>query len=124
MVVNEETRQVGIAAEVEELTRTLAHSTRAVPKPSESYPLLRELSATADHLAQVLAQLANWHAAVQDGTHYDGEDEGQVGGPQRAAAELTRAAREMKAAADDISLAHVSNSFVRWYETPQGSATD
>lgn len=120
MAINEESRQLELASELEATARTLAHSTRAVPKPFDSYRLLGELNATADHLVQVLAQLATWHAAAQDGTHYDGEDEGQVGGPQRAAAELTRAAREMKAAADDISLAHASNSFVRWYETPQG----
>lgn len=86
MAINEETRQLDIAGELEATARTLAHSTRAVPKPSDSYRLLGELSATADHLAQ----LATWHAATQDGTHYDGEDEGSNGSPQLAAASCAR----------------------------------
>jgi hypothetical protein len=43
MAINEETRQLEIAREVESLTRTLAHSTRTIPNPSESYNLLAEL---------------------------------------------------------------------------------
>lgn len=66
MAINEQARQLVVAGELEATARTLAHSTRAVPKPFESYRLLGDLSATADHLAQVLAQLTTWHAA----THY------------------------------------------------------
>lgn len=40
MAINEEQRQLEIAAEVEELARTLAHSTRDVPNPRDSYRLL------------------------------------------------------------------------------------
>ncbi|MDR6794868.1 hypothetical protein J2W89_004050 [Pseudarthrobacter oxydans] len=61
MAINEETRQLEIAREVEALTRTLAHSTRTVPNPSESYNLLAELWLTVDHLQQVSQQLAQWH---------------------------------------------------------------
>lgn len=123
MTINEEGRQVAIAAEVEEHARSLAHSTRSVPSPSDSYRLLGELSATADHLAQVLAQLAAWHRHAEDGTHYDGEDEGREGSPQRAADELDRAARAATAAATEIGLAHASNSFVRWYDSPSGKGS-
>lgn len=35
MTINEQDRQAQIAAEAEALTRTLAHSTREVPKPVE-----------------------------------------------------------------------------------------
>ena len=37
MAINEEQRQLEIAAEVEELARALAHSTRDVPHPRDSY---------------------------------------------------------------------------------------
>ncbi len=121
MAINEEQRQLEIAAEVEELARTLAHSTRDVPNPRDSYRLLGELSATIDHLAQVIDQLGKWHSRVEEGTHYNGEDEGQTGSPQRAADELSRAARALTAASMDIGLAHTSNSFVRWYQEPQES---
>lgn len=121
MATNEETRQLDIASELEATARTLAHSTRAVPKPSESYPLLGELSATADHLAQVLTQLAAWHASAQDGTHYDGEDGGRNGSPQAAADELHAAARAVAEASGHIGRAHAHNGVVRWYETPQVS---
>lgn len=56
MAINEEQRQLEIAAEAEELARTLAHSTRDVPHPRDSYRLLGELGATIDHLAQVIDQ--------------------------------------------------------------------
>ena len=74
MAINEEQRQLEIAAEVEELARALAHSTRDVPHPRDSYRLLGELGATIDHLAQVIDQLGKWHSRTEDGTHYDGED--------------------------------------------------
>lgn len=123
MAVNEEARQLDVASELEEAARTLAHSTRAVPKPFESYRLLGELSATADHLAQVLAQLATWHAATQDGTHYDGEDGGRTGSPQAAADELHAAARAVTEASEHIGRAHAHNGVVRWYETELREAT-
>ena len=118
MTTNEEGRQVAIAAEIEEMTRSLAHSTRTVPRPFDSYRLLGELSATADHLAQVLTQLATWHRNVEDGTHYDGEDDGRTGSPLAAADELDTAARAFAEASEHISRAHSANAGVRWYDSP------
>src|SRR5690606_39287110 len=57
MVTNEEAGQVRIAGELEERARMLAHSTRSVPVPSDSYFLLGELRATVDDLEQVCRQL-------------------------------------------------------------------
>ena len=68
-----------VAAEVEELTRTLAHSTRDVPNPQDSYRILGELGAIIDHVAQVCEQLASWHSRVEDGKHYEGEDDNRSG---------------------------------------------
>lgn len=121
MSVNEEGRQVEIAAEVEELTRTLAHSTRAVPRPSDSYPLLGELTASVDHLAQVIAQLAKWHYRVEDGVHYDGEDGGSTASATSAGAALDAAAHALTEASEHIGQAHSSNAVVRWYDEPRAS---
>ena len=42
MAINKQERQLEVAREAEELLRTLAHSTRDVPHPFESYALLGE----------------------------------------------------------------------------------
>lgn len=78
----------------------LAHSTRSVPVPSDSYFLLGELRATVDDLEQVCRQLGAWHAGVVDGVEYEGEDARGDGatGTVTAAAELDRAASALAAA--------------------------
>lgn len=118
MAINEEQRQVEVARDLEELARTLAHSTKDVPTPPDSYPLLGELRATADDLAQVCRQLAAWHNNVIDGTHYEGEDERGDGvtGTITAAAELEKAATALSAAAAALSAAHSANGVVRWFD--------
>lgn len=115
MAVNEVGRQLEIATEIEDLTRTLAHSTRDVPKPRESYKMLGELGAVVDNLAQVMAQLGAWHARAEDGIHYSGEDGGTTGSAQAAADELRAAAGSLREASEAISRAHSRNSVVRWY---------
>jgi len=75
MAVNDRHRQVGIAVELDEAARTLAHSTRDVPNPIDSYRLLAELGPTVDHLQQVVRQLSDWHRRVVEGREYLGEDE-------------------------------------------------
>ena len=115
MAINEQSRQLDIAREVEELTRTLAHSTGTVPTPADSYPMLGELHTAVDHLAQVTRQLASWHRQTKDGTDYDGEDGGKIGSPQAAAADLDTAGRHLDQAVQAILSAHGHNSVVRWY---------
>lgn len=121
MAINEVHRQVEVAREAEELLRTLAHSTRDVPHPFESYALLGELTAAADHMEQVCRQLAAWHERVVDGTHYNGEDERGDGatGTVTTAAELHRAAAAFDAASAALREAHAANGVVRWYDDPQ-----
>lgn len=121
MAINEEQRQLEIAAEVEELARALAHSTRAVPHPIDSYRLLGELGATIDHLAQVIDQLGKWHSRTEDGTHYDGEDGDGTGSARAAADELTTAANMLRLASSHVHRAHGHNGVVRWYQEPQES---
>lgn len=121
MAINEEGRQVDVVRELGELAQTLAHSTRDVPSPFDSYTLLGELVATVDALEQVCRQLGAWHGRVVDGTHYAGEDARGDGatGTITAAAALERAA----AALDDVSralrTAHAANGVVRWYDQAQ-----
>lgn len=119
MAINEQARLLEVASKLESNSRTLAHSTRAIPDPSDTYRLLGELGATADHLAQVLEQLATWHSNVENDTHYDGEDGGTTGSPQKAAAELHAAARALSLASEHIGLAHTHSGVVRWHRAPQ-----
>jgi len=119
MPINEEHRQVEIAHEVEALARTLAHSTRDVPVPSDSYTLLGELVGTVDNLEQISRQLGAWHSQVIDGTHYAGEDERGDGatGTVTAASELERAAAALSTASEALRAAHSANGVVRWFDT-------
>lgn len=122
MTVNDEHRQVEVARDLEAQARTLAHSTRDVPAPFDSYTLLGELTATVDNLEQVCRQLGAWHSRVADGTHYAGEDERGDGatGTVTAAAELEHAAVALAAASAALRAAHSANGVVRWFEVPQG----
>lgn len=124
MAVNEDHRQLEIAAEIEELTRTLAHSTRDVPHPCDSYRMLGELGAIIDHIAQVCAQLGSWHARVENHKHFEGEESGTIGSARKAADELTTAANALKLASRHTHHAHVLNSVVRWYRNPQQTEED
>lgn len=111
MAVNEEDRQRELARELEELARTLAHSTRTVPSPGESYSLVGDLGATTDHLAQVAMQLASWHRRAAGEGLCDGSG---VAAAEQASVELERAADALKAGARAVSAAHVANGAVRW----------
>lgn len=120
MAIDEKERQAEIAAELEETARTLAHSTRAVPSPSDSYRMIGDVRDTSDHLAQVSEQLAAWHRRTQDGVHYDGEDaRGDGTGTAQTAAALDRAAAAFRAAADELRHALNANSVIRWFDKPQ-----
>ena len=122
MSVNEEGRQREIADELAEVARTLAHSTRTVPHPSDSYELLASLRSAQDSLTQVYTQLAAWHGAAVDGTHYNGEDgHGIPGLPAagtfgQATALLNMAADSAAKAADLVDKAQSANAVVRWFD--------
>ena len=122
MAVNEEGRQVEIANDLVELTQSLVHSTRAVPRPSDSYDLLGDLRAAQEALAQVYTQLAAWHGAAVAGTHYNGEDGRGMAGVPAAGPEgqvsglLTMAAASATEAAALVSRAHSANGVVRWFD--------
>jgi uncharacterized protein RhaS with RHS repeats len=115
MTVNEESRQLEVAAEVEAAATTLAHSTRTVPSPSDSYRLVGELAATLDSLEQVCRQLSQWHNDAEDGQEYDGQDTDEFG---KAAAfvgtKLTTAAEALGEAGRAVQSAHSANGAIRW----------
>lgn len=124
MTINEEARQLEDAVAIESKTRGLAHSTRDVPKPSDSYQMLGELSGAVDNLAQVLDQLATWHNRVEDGVHYDGEAGDLYGNAEAAGSQLKAAALALKDARANIDQAHQFNSVVRWRDTVHGKRAE
>lgn len=119
-----------IAEQLAEVARTLAHSTRAVPNPSDSYALLANLTAAQRSLTQVYEQLAAWHSQARDGGHYTGEDTPAVPpvdgplGAIGARARLYEAKEHAERAERALTAAHSANSVVRWYaeEKPQKGA--
>jgi hypothetical protein len=128
MAVNEEGRQIEIANELAEVARTLAHSTRTVPRPSDSFELLASLRSAQESLAQVYVQLAAWHGAAVDGTHYSGEDGNSipgvpaVGAHGQVTALLNMAAASAREAGDLVNKAHSANAVVRWFDEVKETA--
>ena len=118
MARNEEERQVEVIEALETKARTLAHSTRDVPNPPDSYTLLAELAATLSHLQQVCDQLGAWHRRVVDGVEYEGEDDRGDGvtGTIAAATALDQAAKALRTAGAAVGSAHTANGVVRWKE--------
>ena len=127
MAVNEETRQLEIAHQLVETVQLLAHSTRTIPRPFDSYALLADLGHAQETLVQVYAQLAAWHGRVLDGTHYNGEDgrgTGDQPATEQVAALLELAAHEADQAADQFRKAHSANGIIRWFdEVPEADQT-
>lgn len=116
MTSNEQHRQVEVARELEATARTLAHSTRTVPNPADSYALLGDLGATIEHLVQVCGQLGRWHSQVQEGVHYrkGHEPSDEATGTVTSASDLARAARYLTNAAQQVHAAHSASAEVRW----------
>ena len=108
MAMNEEHRQVEVAEETAAKARTLAHSTRNVPIPLDSYQLLAELVDTLSSLEQVCRQLGAWHTRAAS----DGITEGQAAAT--AADELNRSAAALDEARERISAAWAANGSLHW----------
>jgi hypothetical protein len=122
MPVNANSGQLDIAHELAEVARILAHSTYAVPRPSDTYELLGVLTDVQAALGQVYAHLGAWHAAAQDGKHFDGKSEGGAPGPPAASAvgtgsvSLMTATANAMAAANLVLQAYNANAAVRWFD--------
>ena len=122
--MNDGSRQMEAADQVEVAARRLAHSTRRVPYPPDSYALLGVLGSTATSLSHVAQQLAHWHDEVVKGVEHFGEDKSSDGrGAITAAQKLRQASVALARAAEKFAEAHSANGVVRWNPT-QGSRTD
>ena len=116
MTINEEDEQVRIAAELTRVARRLAHSTRQVPNPSDSYALIGEISDTLASLDQVCRQLAEWHGRVTDAVGYEGENGDGATATVTVAVALDQAAAALTDAGAAVEEAHAANGVVRWIE--------
>ncbi|TFC94508.1 MULTISPECIES: hypothetical protein [Cryobacterium] len=127
---NEEGRQNEIADELAKVARLLSHSTRSVPRPSDSYELLASLRSAQDSLALVYAQLAAWHQAAVGEMHYSGRDALSIpgvpatatGAREQVTLLLKIAAASAAEAADLVSKAHSANGAVRWFDEVKETA--
>lgn len=110
----------GAAADTaREALRGLAHATRSIPEPSESYPVLGSLHAGLASLRQTLDQLADLHdrhaprAATTDLRQLCGEVAAEI-----AAAELREAATLLDRAYSRVSAAWSHNGRIVWHPEP------
>ena len=107
MAINDEGRQVQIADQLSETVRSLAHSTRNVPAPADSYALLGNLSASIWSLGQVADQLGRWHANAAEASDERRECE-------NAETYLRTAADLLRNAGEQLDQAHAENGRIRW----------
>ncbi|WP_051973722.1 hypothetical protein [Cryobacterium sp. MLB-32] len=97
----------------------LAHRTRVLDRPSDSYDLLGCLTGTQRLLSQVYGQLARWHGQVIDGVHHNGEDGYSPtpgDGVARAEVALHAAAQSAVRTEDALMLAYTANGVVCWFD--------
>jgi hypothetical protein len=119
MAINKEAHQVEIANQLVDAARALAHSTRSIPNPSDSYELLGALGAVQETLTQIYAQLAVWHRSAVDGTHYsgtDGRSTSEIPATEETAALLESATASASRAANRVDAALGANGVIRWFD--------
>lgn len=103
------------AAEAAEALRGLAHASRTVTDPSDTYRVLGSLSGALASLGQSLDQLAGWHernaghAASDDGDRDAGRRDATEAG-----AWLREAADWIQHAARSLNEAHNHNGRIAW----------
>jgi hypothetical protein len=99
-----------------EAARQLAHGTRDLENPSDSYAVLSNLVDTQRFIEQVLRQLAEWHRATAADRHYAASHDESTLGIMTAVAELDLAAQQADGLQETLSRAHGGNSVVRWFD--------
>ena len=125
-----EGRQTEITDELAEVAQSLAHSTRTVPRPSDSYELLGALQVAQQSLARVYTQLATWHRDAVDGTHCNGTDGHSLYGVPATAAGVSEqvtlllkiAAASAAETADLVGKAQAANGVVCWFDEVKETA--
>lgn len=115
---------VSAADAAREALRGLAHATRAIPEPGDSYGVLGSLHAGLASLRQTLDQLADFHErhAPTAITLDAGELRSQVAA-EIAAAELREAAALLERASGRISAAWSHNGRIVWQPEPLGPSS-
>lgn len=107
------------ADELGEAARGLAHATRHIERPAETYEVLGSLHYALTSVQQSLSQLASWHhqyaayAATDDGNREAGHEQAD-----RAGAWLRLAAASLDQVVDLVMRAQGENGRIAWQPTP------
>ncbi|MPV51421.1 hypothetical protein GCG21_15660 [Pseudactinotalea sp. HY160] len=119
MVINDEHRQARLAGELDQVARTLAHSTPAVADPPDSYGMLADLASTTAALEQACQQLAHWHSRSLRAHAGTDDDTDPADRTSQASTALARAAAALGQSSEALHQAQAANSHLRWI--PAGS---
>ena len=112
---------VSAADVAREALRGLAHATRAIPEPGDSYAVLGSLHAGLASLRQTVDQLADFHEHhAPIAVTSDVRELGSQVAAEVAAAELREAAALLERASGRISAAWSHNGRVVWQPEPPG----
>lgn len=107
------------AAEASEALRGLAHASRVLENPADTYPVLGDLLAGVRSLRQVLDQLATAHARNQVRAYDDAGNQGAGASHALAAArELRQAAVLLDGVHDRVDTAMGASGRIAWHPAP------
>lgn len=106
-------------AEAREAVRGLAHATRDMPHPAETYPVIGDLLGVVRSLQQVFDQLAATHLRFQPCAHDDAGNH-RVGADQALAAadELHQAGTLLDQVESRLDQAMRHSGRIAWHEVP------
>ena len=93
-----------------EAARQLAHETRNLEVPSDSYAILGDLVDTQRSIEQAIRQLAEWHRSVAPERHYTASHDESTIGIMTAVTELDLAAQQADGLQETLARAHGGNS--------------
>jgi hypothetical protein len=99
-----------------EAASQLAHSTRHLDRPSDSYVVLGQILEAQRSIAQTLHQLAEWHRTTAPGLHYAEDHEESALGIMTSVAELDLAAQQAEGLQETLARAYGGNSVVQWFD--------
>ena len=96
--------------------RTLAHATRSIDDPCQTYDVLGNLIAAVRSLGQVLDQIASAHLDHRDRAFTDaGDNAAAAAHVDRAAEALREAARHLRSIEDDLDVASQHSGRIAWH---------
>lgn len=111
------------AAEASEALRGLAHATRLIEEPADTYAVLGDLLAGVRSLRQVLDQLATVHVSNQVRAYDDSGNQGAgAGHALAAAADLRQAAALLDGVHDQVDAAMGVSGRIAWRPAPSTPA--